>query len=117
MHIFIQDTNPATSTQSEAWRTIQQSPINFFAILKNAGSNNIDYQFQESSDGQTWSNIASASGTLTPSGGSQVASYNITSSLAMVRLLVTSSAGSTIDFSVARYAVRTTGGPLPILAF
>ncbi len=64
MHTFIQDTNDVISSTNEMWRVLQSSPINLFVTLKNAGDNNIDYQFQESSDGTTWSNIASTSGTL-----------------------------------------------------
>lgn len=115
MHTFIQDTNAVTSVQSEMWRALQSSPLNLHVFLKNAGANNIDYQFQESSDGQTWSAIANTSGTLTPAGGSQLANYQIQSSLAMVRLVATSSSGSTIDFSVSRYFNRASGGSLPLL--
>ena len=76
MHTFIQDTNEVTSSTLEMWRVLQSSPINFYVTLKNVGDNNIDYQFQESSDGVTWANIAATSGTLTPAGGSQIVSYN-----------------------------------------
>jgi len=116
MHTFIQDTNTVTSSTLEMWRVLQSSPINFFVTLKNVGDNNIDYQFQESSDGVTWANIASTSGTLTPSGGSQIISYKINSSLAMVRLTASASSGSTIDFAVSRYFNRAQYGPLPLLS-
>lgn len=117
MHTFIQDTNAVISTSSEMWRVLQSSPIALFVMLKNSGENNIDYQFQESTDGVTWADITSTSGTLTPSGGSQTISYKVASSLAMVRLTALSSSGSTLDFSVSRYFTRASGGPLPILSF
>jgi hypothetical protein len=116
MHTFIQDTNAVTSSTAEMWRVLQSSPISLFVTLKNAGANNIDYQFQESSDGVTFANIAATSGTLTPAGGSQIISYKISSSLAMVRLTASSSSGSTIDFAVSRYYTRAAYGPLPLLS-
>jgi len=96
MHTFIQDTNEVTSSTLEMWRVLQSSPINFFVTLKNAGDNNIDYQF--------------------PAGGSQIISYKINSSLAMVRLTASASSGSTIDFAVSRYFNRAQYGPLPLLS-
>ena len=116
MHVFIQDTNGVTSTQAEMWRVWQSSPINFYAVLKNAGANNIDYQFQESSDGTTWSSITGANGTLTTSAGSQLASFKISSSLATVRLVASSTTTSTLDFAVTRYATRADGGALPLVS-
>ena len=117
MQTFVQDTNAVTSSTAEMWRVLQSSPISIFVILKNAGDNNLDYQFQESSDGVTWSDITSSSGTLTPTGSGALVSIKITSSLAMVRLTASSSSGSTIDFSCTRYFTRAAGGPLPLLSF
>lgn len=115
MNIFVQDTNTVPSSTTEIFRILQQGPIGAAVVLKNIGSNNITYTFQESSDTVTWSDITGATGTLLPSGSGQTALHKITSALAVLRLVA--SGDSEIDFSVTRYATRASGGALPLLAF
>jgi len=93
---------------------MQQGPINVSIILKNTGDNNIDYNFQESSNGTTWYDISGSDGTLTPSGLQQVTQTTLSSSLAMIRLFA--SGDSTLEFSMSRYASRAEYAALPILS-
>lgn len=114
MHVFVQDSNTVPVSSTEIFRLVQSSPINASVVLKNTGLNYVLYQFQESADHVTWSDIAGAGGTLNPSGSAQVAMLKVTSSLAGIRL--TASGNSTMEFSVTRYFSRVDGGALPLLS-
>lgn len=114
MHVFVQDSNTVPVSSTEIFRLVQSSPINASVVLKNTGLNYVLYQFQESADHVTWSDIASAGGTLNPSGSAQVAMLKVTSSLAGIRLMA--SGNSTMEFSVTRYFSRVDGGALPLLS-
>ena len=113
MHVFVQDTNVSTVTEGEMFRIYQQGPINVGAVLKNAGTNNLSFRFQESADSVMWSDITGASGTLLPSGSQQVTFVKVSSALAIVRVLAVGD--SILDFGVSRYFPRSSSGALPLI--
>ena len=96
---------------------IQQGPVASLIQLRNAGSNTINYRFQEF-DGSDWADIGeSGDDTYDTLIEDEVKHIKLESGYPKVRLVGNASGGSTIEFSVTRYYARTDGGSIPMLSF
>lgn len=104
--------------ESEAtlFTMLQQGPMSGLIMLKNSGVNTMNYRFQEW-NGSAWVDLGASGSdlynTLSPN---QVRQMLVESSYPQVQLVGNASGGSFLDFSVTRYANRTSGGSLPILS-
>lgn len=124
MNVTVSDTQTvpesgSISGKSLLFEMIQQSPTKALAILRNAGSNQIDYIFQDF-DGSTWNNLDVAGTDLNnslPAGSLGIKSIIVESTNAKVRLIASASGGSTLDFFITRYHSRADAGGIPILSF
>lgn len=103
-------------SSSTLFSTIQQGPMSALVILKNSGVNTMNYRFQEY-NGSAWVDLGASGSdlynTLSPN---EVRQMLVESSYPQVQLVGNASGGSFLDFSVTRYANRTSGGALPILS-
>ena len=94
----------------------QQGAVNATVILSNDGTNTLIYDFQQSPDGFTWTDIQGfgnpLNNTLIP--GQQV-SVLVTSAYTQVRCVGSASGGSVLGFGISRYFNRISGGGCPLI--
>jgi hypothetical protein len=96
---------------------LQQGPVSAAMTLKNAGSNTINYHFQQQVSG-TWSDIVTLGNDMNNTLiAAQVRTIMVTSDYPQVRLMANASGGSTLNFGLLRYTDRVSGGQLPLLSF
>jgi len=116
MVINVTDGQIVGESASTLFSTIQQGPMSALVILKNSGVNVISYRFQEYT-GSAWVDLGASGSdyynTLSPN---EVRQMLVESSYPQVQLIGNASGGAFLDFSVTRYANRTSGGSLPILS-
>jgi hypothetical protein len=114
---FIQDLQVVGNTTGTLFSVTQVGTVAMSVILNNAGVNPVLYDFQSSPDGANWTDIQSfgnpLNNTLLP--GTQV-QVVVAGSYQFVRLIGSASGGSTLDFSIARFFNRTSGGYCPLIA-
>ena len=115
MFITISEANVVGEVDATLFSMIQQGPISSTMIIKNVGSNVMNYHFQEF-NGTSWNDMDQPG---TPLNNSldldQVVSQVVSSIYSQVRLLGSASGGTTLEFDVTRYASRASGGPIPLL--
>ena len=117
MIIHVTDAQTVGEAEDVLFSVIQQSPISMLISLSNTGVNTVNYRFQSMVNG-VWTDMA----TLSPANdlnstlsAAQTKSILVNSNYAQVRLVGNASGGAQVDFSVTRYAVRASKGPIPIL--
>ncbi len=115
MNIFVQDSQIVAETEGVLFNTIQQGPVEMLVQLRNAGSNTINYRFQEN-NGVNWVDLdvlgTDVNNTLV---ASQVRHIKVMGSNPQVRLVGNASGGSMLEFSITRYHARVSGGTVPVL--
>ena len=115
MLIHYSDASVVGETDSTLFSTTQSGPTQITVIIKNVGSNVMNYHFQAYS-GTSWNDMDQPG---TPLNNSldldQVVSQVVSSIYSQVRLLGSASGGTTLEFDVTRYASRASGGPIPLL--
>jgi hypothetical protein len=116
MYTFVQDSQVVGNTTGTLFAIPQQGTVNAAVTLSCDGANITSYDFQQSPDGVTWSDIQTIgnplNNTLLP--GQQV-SVLITSAYTQVRCIGFASGGSILSFSISRYFNRPSGGNCPLL--
>ena len=119
----ITDQNSDGETDATAFTLVQASPVSASVILVNAGSNTLNYHFQAyTSVGgapNTWVDLESP-GNLTNNSmtaGAVSEPITISSAWSQVRLNVSASGGSILQFSISRYFNRADGGSLPLVSY
>jgi len=115
MTILVSDTQVVGETVSTLWSVLQQGPVAMTLIIKNSGVNVISYRFQEW-NGTAWADLG-ANGTdyYNTLIQNQVRSFKVESNYPQVRMVGNASGGAFLEFSVLRYADRSSGGSVPIL--
>ena len=115
MYITVAETQVVGEVESTLFSLIQAGPCLANVIIKNTGSNIINYRFQ-SFDGTNWNDMDQPG---TPRNGTlalnQVVAQVISSVNSQIRLVGSASGGSDLDFDITRFALRADGGALPIL--
>lgn len=115
MNITQADSQVVAETQGVLFTLIQPAPISAQVIMKNSGANTMNYDFQEW-NGTTWADLGAVgtpfNNTLSPG---QVVMLTLTSTNSKIQLLGNASGGAFLEFSVASYFNRLSGGALPIL--
>ena len=115
MIISIKESQVVGEVDSTLFSMIQQGPVSATVILKNVGSNIMNYHFQSFSGG-VWSDMDVPGTPLNNTLDlNQVLSIMLTSAQSNVRLLGNASGGTIMDFDVTRRQVRASGGSIPIL--
>lgn len=112
MNTFVSDTQVIGETDDTAFSFVHQGPVSAAVTLKNAGTNTINYHWQEF-NGTTWAEFVVTVSTLT---AGQVATATVSSNYAQVRLRANASGSSLLDFSITRAFNRLSGGSVPLLA-
>ena len=117
MQTFVQDTQVVGNSSATLFTLLQQGSVQASVILNCLGSNSISYDFQSSPDGVTWTDIQPIgqplNNTIVPGQQVQVV---VASAYNFVRLIGNASGGSTLDFSVARFFNRPSGGTVPLVS-
>jgi len=115
MIVTVTDSQLVGETNSVLWSVIQQGPVSMAVVIKNSGINTINYRFQEF-DGNVWTDMG-ASGTdyYNTLMSGEVKLFKVYSGRPQVRMVGNASGGALLEFSITRYAVRPSGGALPIL--
>jgi hypothetical protein len=124
MITVIQDTEIVPETGSVSGKTVlfeilQQGPVSAAIFIRNAGANQINYIFQEF-NGTTWVDLGVLGTDFNNSlavGSLGTKLFKLTSVYARVRVIASATGGSTLDFTLTRYVVRTSFGGVPILSF
>jgi hypothetical protein len=115
MNIFVQDQQVVAETEGVLFSCMQQGPVESLFQLRNAGTNTINYRFQQF-DGNTWVDLdtlgTEVNNTLV---ASQVRHIKVTTSFPQLRLVGNASGGSMLEFSITRFHNRTSGGLVPVL--
>ena len=115
MIVTVKETQVVGEVDATLFSLIQQGPVKCSVILKNVGSNIMNYHFQSFSGG-VWSDMdvpgTQLNNTLDLN---QVLSIVLTSAQSQVRLLGNASGGTMMDFDVVRRAIRADGGAIPLL--
>jgi hypothetical protein len=116
MQTFIQDFQTVGESTGTLFIVSQQGAVQMSVILNNTGTYPIIYDFQQSVDGVTWSDCAVIGNPLnsTLAAGAQV-QVTVASAYQLVRLVGSASGGSTLDFSIARFFSRPSGGYCPLI--
>lgn len=115
MNINVTDSQVVGETESTLFSAIQQGPTDMQIIIKNSGSNTMNYRFQEF-NGTTWVDLGTSGTDLnTTLTVDQVRLVNVSSSFPQIRLVGNASGGALLEFAVQRYFNRTSGGAIPIL--
>ena len=115
MIVVVKESQVVGEIDSTLFSLIQQGPVNCAVIIKNVGSNIMNYHFQSFS-GSVWTDMDVPGTVLNNTLGiNEVKSIVLSSAQSSVRLLGNASGGTTLDFDVTRRAVRPDGGALPIL--
>ena len=116
MNIFITDSQVVGETEATLFSLLQQGAVEALIRLRNAGSNTINFRYQQF-NGTAWVDMGSSgtelNSTLT---AEQTKSFKILASYSQVRLVGNASGGSLLEFSADRYFVRASGGSIPILS-
>ena len=116
MHTFVADSQAVAETEGVLFESLQSGAVDFAFIVQNVGVNTVNYRFQEY-NGTAWANMdvqgTDLYNTLSPD---QVKSFKVESDYPRVRLVGNASGGSTIEFSLARFFNRSSGGALPLMA-
>ena len=117
MQTFVQDLQVVPEVQGVLFSTLTPGPVTASVTLQNRGTNTMNYIFQQSNDGgATWQDMdvlgTAYNNTLT---AAQVRSFVLTSASSLVRLVGYASGGTTLDFSLARFFNRASGGSAPLL--
>ena len=95
----------------------QQGAVNASVILSNDGVNTLSYDFQQSPDGFTWTDMATIGNPLNNSlVPGQVVQVLVVSNYTQVRCIGNASGGSTLGFSITRYFNRSSGGACPLIS-
>ncbi len=116
MIIVTTDAQIVGETESTLWSTIQQGPADFLLIIKNTGTNTMNYRLQEN-DGSDWVDMGSSGtdfyDTLT---SNEVKNFKVESTYPNVRMVGNASGGARLEFTLTRYVNRSSGGAVPILS-
>lgn len=115
MNVTVNETNVVGEVEATVFSMIQAGPVSAAIIIKNTGSNIMNYRFQEY-NGTTWADMGAAGTPLNNTLAiNQVVSQIVTSTFSQVRLVGNASGGTFLDFDVTRYFARADGGALPLL--
>lgn len=116
MQTFVTDEQVVGSTTGVLFLMPQQGAVSANVILSNDGTNIITYDFQQSPDGFTWSDIQTVGSPLnnTLQVATQI-SIQVLSAYTQVRCIGSASGGSTLGFSIQRYFNRISGGNCPLI--
>ena len=115
MYITTTDNQIVGEVASTLFSIIQQGPVSAAVTLKNSGVNTMNYRFQEF-NGTAWVDMgASGSDFYTTLSVNEVKLIKLTSNYPQVQMVGNASGGAFLEFAVARYANRASGGTLPIL--
>jgi hypothetical protein len=115
MITIITESNVVGEIDATVFSLIQSGPVLAAIVIKNVGSNIMNYRFQ-SFDGVNWNDMDQP-GTLLNNtlAINQVVSQVVTAAVSQVRLVGNASGGTILDFDVTRYFARADGGALPLL--
>ena len=115
MTISCTDEQVVGETLSTLFSVLQQGTVAMLVIIKNTGTNTMNYRFQEW-NGTAWTDLG-ASGTdfYNTLAENEVKSFKVTSSYPQVRMVGSASGGAYLSFDVFRHVERASGGALPIL--
>ncbi len=116
MQTFVSDLQDIGETTLPLFSMLQSGPTRALVTLANRGANTANYVFQQLSSG-TWTDMdtlgTDLNNTLSPA---QVKSFAVNSAYPQVRMVGNASGGTTLDFSVARWYDRPSGGQLPLIS-
>ena len=114
MNATIHDLQTVGEVEGTLFESIQPSPIDTALILKNVGANPISYKVQ-AFDGSAWTTLGSDGSDFqnTMSAGA-VKLIRVSTNYPRIRVLGSSSGGSTLDFQLTRHLARANGGPVHI---
>lgn len=119
MQIYCADRNVVSEIEGTLFELLQDGAVQGFVLLKNLGSNDLDYRFQANLAG-TWTDLDDEGTDVnnTLFAGDQIAVLLTTTMTASSRVRLRGSAdgGTTLQFGVSRYFVRASGGDIPILS-
>lgn len=117
MQTFVTDEQVVPSSLGTLFLMPQMGAVNASVILSNDGVNTLNYDFQQSPDGTTWTDMALLGNPLNNSlaAGQQV-QVLVVSAYSQVRCVGYASGGSTLGFSITRYFNRSSGGACPLIA-
>lgn len=117
MQTFVTDEQVVGNVLGTLFSLPQQGSVNASVILSNDGVNTLNYDFQQSSDGVTWTDMQSIGSSLNNSlAAGQVVQVLVVSAYTQVRCVGNASGGSTLGFSITRYFNRSSGGACPLIA-
>lgn len=116
MQTFVTDEQVVPSSLGTLFGIPGQGSVSANVILSNDGTNTLNYDFQQSPDGYTWTDIQTIGSPLNNSlqPGYQV-SLQVASAYTQVRCIGNASGGSTLGFSIQRYFNRISGGNCPLI--
>lgn len=116
MQTFLSDNQDVGETSLVLLSMLQSGPTRALMTLQNMGVNTMNYVFQQLSSG-TWSDMdvlgTDLHNTLSPA---QVKDFALESDFPQVRMVGNASGGTTLNFSVARWYDRPSGGQLPLIS-
>lgn len=117
MNILCTDDQEIGETEATAFTMLQQGPVDALVTLYNAGTNTINYVFEELIDG-VWTDLdVLGTDVNTTLVAGQSRAFKVESDYSQVRMVADASGGSLLNFGVLRWVDRASGGQLPILSF
>ena len=121
MNVFVTDVQDVPSTEDVLFSILQQGSVQCLLTLRNIGASIIQYRFQQTADGTTWTDLGLSgtdyNNTLTASPSQSILIRLGPTTYPTVRLMGSASGGSTLEFTVTRLFNRSSGGALPLMAF
>jgi hypothetical protein len=115
MNVIITESNVVGEVEATIFSMLQGGPISAAIVIKNVGSNIMNYRFQ-AYNGTTWADLAQPGTPLNNTLAiNQVVSQIVVSTFSQVRLVGNASGGTILDFDVTRFFARADGGALPLL--
>lgn len=115
MIIHATDSQVVGETQGVLFTIIQPAPIDCSLVVKNSGTNTMNYDFQEW-NGSAWVDMGAMgtdfNNTLSPN---EVKVIELSSSNSKIQLLGNASGGAFLDFALTTYFNRANGGALPVM--
>lgn len=116
MQINVADINVVGETEATIFETLGQGQTDSLVFLSNLGGNTVNYRFQQLTGGSWVNLVANPDGDLYGTlMATETRSIKLSSTNPQIRLVANASGGSSLWFQVSRFAIRGSGGKLPIL--
>lgn len=112
MNAIFEDLNVVGEVEGTLFELIAGAPSDTTFILRNVGSNTMNYRFQYW-DGGAWQNAgADGSELFSTINADGVKTVKLTSNYQRIRLLGNASGGASLLFHIARHVNRAAGGQI-----